>query len=551
MNMLTSNIRAGTGYSGLASTGNKKQSQSSDTPQVLGQQADSKNSNEQFNFAFGEKQGGITVQQILAGKKTVKPTQNTDAISTLNLAQLLASQRVAAENGLVDIGVTTTENFQQPVDEQTAQKIAQLVAESETLKSPSVKAPGEQAGQEKTGEIVSDILGSKPADTPTVDPVEMLAQPIMQKTQVSAETANTETVKADISEELALAQSGPEAPKTAEITEKAQTLLISDTVSKENIVTLADSQELPAKRVIAGSTDNIVEQKAESADKAGVLEIPRAQGSTEPIPAIEDKSVSIQNKTGASGKGDPEVTEVFGAGTDAKGQPEDIAARSVTANGPVVQGVVSEVQSQKSSGLPGSKPAVSAIEPDIVFVAGDNSQVPVAEQVSVSAENRIGVENSAGMREQIEESIQTTLQAGEREVVVRLNPPELGRVTIRFQERGNEIIGLFEVSKPETRVEIQQSLPQIMRDLADCGVQIKRIEVVMTNDQQQPSSKEQSTSFAQQEQAGQQGSSNSDMHPNYPGLSGINEWLTGTDGYWDASNSQYNFATEDSINMLA
>ena len=584
INMLTSNIQAGPRRSGLALQGNKRQSQSLDKPQVLGQQADSKNSNEQFTLALGEKVDskkvdGITVQNILATKKAVKPTQNADAISRLHLAQLLASQRTAAENGLVDIGVKNTENFQQPVNEQTAIKIAQLVAESETLKSPSVKAPGEQADLEKPGEIVSEIIGSKPEDTPH--------QLIMHKAQVKAETVkaetlNTETVKAETvkadigSKELAPAQSpseAPEASKTTEITEKAEVVLISATVSKENLLTLADSQELPAKRVITGTADNIVDEKAELVDKAGVFETPKAKGSAEPIPAIEDKSPdlqqnvlaghkktvaavdnaeSIQNKTDVSGKGDSELTEVFGADADVKGQSKDIAAKSVMANGPVVQGVISDVQSHKSSGLPGSNPAVSAIEPDIGFVAGDNSQVPVPEQLSVSAGDKIGVEDGAvGIRQQIEESIQSTLQAGAREVVVRLNPPELGRVTIKFQERRDEITGVFEVSKPETRAQIQLLLPQIMRDLADSGVQIKRIEVVMTNDQQQQSFKEQSTSFAQQEQAGQQGSSNSDMQQNNPDFSGINEWLTSSNGYLVASDLQQNFITENSINMLA
>ena len=584
MNMLTSNIRAGAGRSGLISAGNKKQSQSSTKPQVLGRQSDNKNSNEQFNVALGEKVDGITLQQILATKKTIKPTQNTDTVSKLHLAQLLASQRSVAENGLVDIGVKTTENFQQPVSEQTVKKIAQLVAESQTLKSPSVRAPGEQASQEKPGEIVSEILGSKPAETPTSEPADMPTQPIMQKAQINAETVNAETVKADIGKELTKAQRQPEAPKTTEITEKAQTVQISDTVSKENILTLADSQELPAKhliadstdnivdsqelptkRVIAGTTDNIVDQKAESVDKAGVFETPKAKGSAEPISAIEDKSPDLQqnvladnkkaesavNKAETPSRGESGRAEVFGADADVKGLPEEIAAKSVMVNGPVVEGSVSNVQSHKSSGLPGSNPAVSAIEPDIGFVAGDNSQVPVPEQLSVSAGERISVEDGAvGIREQIEESIQSTLQAGERQVVVRLNPPELGRVIIKFQERAGEIIGIFEVSKPETRVEIQQLLPEIIRDLADSGVQIKRVDVVMTNEQQQ-SSKEQSTSFAQQEQAGQQGSSNSKMHQNNPGFSEINEWLTGSNGYLAASNLQQNFVTEDSINILA
>jgi len=61
---------------------------------------------------------------------------------------------------------------------------------------------------------------------------------------------------------------------------------------------------------------------------------------------------------------------------------------------------------------------------------------------------------------------------------IRLNPPELGKVFARFHSQDNQIIGLLEVSKPETAAEIRQALPEIVRDLQDLGVQIKRLDVL-------------------------------------------------------------------------
>jgi len=91
-------------------------------------------------------------------------------------------------------------------------------------------------------------------------------------------------------------------------------------------------------------------------------------------------------------------------------------------------------------------------------------------------------ENSAAISEQIRESITSSSIGPDREITIRLNPPELGTVVIRFQEQENQITGILEVSKSQTRAEIQQVLPEITRDLQDFGVQIRRIEVVMAAD---------------------------------------------------------------------
>ncbi len=96
--------------------------------------------------------------------------------------------------------------------------------------------------------------------------------------------------------------------------------------------------------------------------------------------------------------------------------------------------------------------------------------------------------DSASLSEQIQESIGSALRQTDRQITVRLNPPELGKVLMRFQRDKEQITGLLEVTKAQTRTEIQQALPQIVRTLEDSGVQIKRIEVSLESDQQQFSS---------------------------------------------------------------
>src|SRR3972149_7005489 len=84
---------------------------------------------------------------------------------------------------------------------------------------------------------------------------------------------------------------------------------------------------------------------------------------------------------------------------------------------------------------------------------------------------------------QISESIQNSLyqQTGKQQITVRLNPPELGRVCIKFHQQQDQLTGLLEVDRTQTKHEIEQALPQIIRTPGDAGVQLKHLEVTLTN----------------------------------------------------------------------
>jgi len=119
--------------------------------------------------------------------------------------------------------------------------------------------------------------------------------------------------------------------------------------------------------------------------------------------------------------------------------------------------------------------------------------LPAANQVRPPEQSLTGLEpaktlHGAGrtnaaptISDQIIESISNSSLKYDKQIVIRLNPPELGRVLARFQEQSNEITGILQVSKTQTRYEIEQALPHITRALADSGVQIKRLEVVLTD----------------------------------------------------------------------
>ncbi len=79
--------------------------------------------------------------------------------------------------------------------------------------------------------------------------------------------------------------------------------------------------------------------------------------------------------------------------------------------------------------------------------------------------------------QQILDSVQASASQGDREISVRLQPPELGTITVRLREEGGHLEGVVEVDKRETRREIERALPEVVRGLQDMGVQVRKFDV--------------------------------------------------------------------------
>ena len=188
-----------------------------------------------------------------------------------------------------------------------------------------------------------------------------------------------------------------------------------------------------------------------------------------------------------------------------------------------------------------------------------NPQTLITEQSSISAknattansQNHFSSDVSADIGRQILESVQRSMsqQGADHQITVRLNPPELGKVLIKFQQQDSELTGLMEVNKSQTRFEIEQALPQIMRNLANCGIHIKRLDVMLSNEQQpgQGNLGNQSLQYggAQQQYSANQGTSGNDSAFNQN-----SEWLSSNNSYENLSELQEALITDGSINML-
>jgi flagellar hook-length control protein FliK len=187
------------------------------------------------------------------------------------------------------------------------------------------------------------------------------------------------------------------------------------------------------------------------------------------------------------------------------------------------------------------------------MISSDNLQPPSTEQTSFSNQQaNTSSYLSSGVGEQIQESVRTSLSQGDQQITIRLNPPELGKVFIKFQEQDGGITGILEVSKQQTRYAVEQALPEVIRNLADSGIGIRRLEVVMTNTEQsqQQENKDQSLTSGQNGWFGRNSSPDSDTQPKNSDTNDTDQWLANTYENTGFTESQHMLVTDESINML-
>jgi flagellar hook-length control protein FliK len=182
--------------------------------------------------------------------------------------------------------------------------------------------------------------------------------------------------------------------------------------------------------------------------------------------------------------------------------------------------------------VPSETPQISAPERPLVL------------QASNSPANTAPGDNASAVSEQIRESITSSTVGPDQQITIRLNPPELGTVVIKFREQDNQITGLLEVSKLQTRAEIQQALPEIMRDLQNFGVQIRRLEVVMTAEPESETLTGQSAMPQDDRWGGQQGPGESEPNASVGGLFAENN------AYMDSTANSQSYVTDRSIDMF-
>ena len=121
---------------------------------------------------------------------------------------------------------------------------------------------------------------------------------------------------------------------------------------------------------------------------------------------------------------------------------------------------------------------------------------------------------------QLIDNIKANVSVNDNTVTVVLRPEELGRVHVKLVEEHGEITAVLHVEKNEVKDRIQRELPHVMAALGSNGIQIRKVEVVLENHNNETDNGQ---SFLQNgsDQAGSGGSSESGARNSDYGSSAI------------------------------
>jgi flagellar hook-length control protein FliK len=105
-----------------------------------------------------------------------------------------------------------------------------------------------------------------------------------------------------------------------------------------------------------------------------------------------------------------------------------------------------------------------------------------AEQIAAQAPLQLSREMAS---EQVAERVQMMMSKNLKNIDIRLDPPELGRMQIRMNMNGDAATVHFTVANQQARDVIEQSMPRLREMLAQQGVQLNDSSVQQQAGQQQ------------------------------------------------------------------
>jgi flagellar hook-length control protein FliK len=116
-----------------------------------------------------------------------------------------------------------------------------------------------------------------------------------------------------------------------------------------------------------------------------------------------------------------------------------------------------------------------------MFIIGDAKSDTIQDDVSPSSavtdlKNDLQTASKEISR-QVADSISSAANSGTKQITIRLNPPELGRVVIKISQQTSHIDAVLEASRPETKDQLQQAFSQVSKNLAESGISLRQFEV--------------------------------------------------------------------------
>jgi len=140
--------------------------------------------------------------------------------------------------------------------------------------------------------------------------------------------------------------------------------------------------------------------------------------------------------------------------------------------------------------MPDVEPAVARVDlPDVTGTYDATGQTIRTLQVDGVEMTFSGPPSQAYVRpgsadrilQQVSASLATSRARGNQEVVVRLSPPELGRIRLQVTSDGKELRASLQVDNARTFEEIHRQAPALVQRLIDSGLEVKGIDVSLND----------------------------------------------------------------------
>lgn len=138
-----------------------------------------------------------------------------------------------------------------------------------------------------------------------------------------------------------------------------------------------------------------------------------------------------------------------------------------------------------------------------------------------------------------------------KEVVVHMDPPELGKVRISFREQGGQLQGIIRADNPETLSDLQRETPHLLARLQEAGIQIKTLDLQggdLANQQQSDRGQQAQQTYSQFTDSGAQGRGEDGSHPQQQSPpTGLRAW---TDDPLGAEPPVGQYVSETTLNVM-
>ena len=173
---------------------------------------------------------------------------------------------------------------------------------------------------------------------------------------------------------------------------------------------------------------------------------------------------------------------------------------------------------------------------DVASIMQSGAVSPVASEPVSAVSPAVHAPQPSAIGQQVLTGINTAYSQQGKQLTINLNPPELGKVRLTVTEHNNQIRTVVKVEDPRTMADLQREAPLLVQRLSESGMEIRNLEIVLSNNNHASQSQSQQFAGAQhqwrnQQQAGDNGNERLFTQPRepqeleYAGSGLLNVWI--------------------------